>query len=205
MEILTFRKGRILWRSSKDNIFGSYFSIDNLACAYAYAYDDSMVHKFKVKNTLKLIDFSEMKTFKYLYETLKDDDLELFKFTTGYGLTELVHENKYYSMCYYKNKPKFEPKLCIIGFHKKDDIDYINLKFMKMICKLGYDGIRMPSKYVFQTVREKLQFGDFIYKLIKKHPEYQYDEDFFLCDSKKDLDLIQSYTLENAPLCKNFE
>jgi hypothetical protein len=146
-----------------------------------------------------------MKTFQYLYENLKDDDLALFKFATGYGLTELVHESKNFVMCYYKNKPKFEPKLCIIGLHKEDDTDYINLKFMKMICKLGYDGIRMPSKYVFQIVRTKLQFGEFIYKLIKKHPEYRYNEDIFLCDSNKNLDLIQSYTFEKAPICKNLQ
>jgi hypothetical protein len=207
MEILTFRKGRILYRSPqserKSHIFGHYFSVDDLACAYAESYN-SKIYKFKTKNTLRLIDFSELKTFEYMYNNLKGDDLELFMFTTGYGLTYLTNEDKNDVCCYYKNKPKFQPKLCIIGQHKKDDVDYINLKFMKMICKLGYDGIRMPSKYVFQACRERLMFGDFLIKYFKTHPEHQYDEDYFLCKSEDHLEIISSDFIEDAQLCKNF-
>jgi hypothetical protein len=170
---------------------------------YANSYDNDKIYKFKTKKALKLVDFSNIKTFEYLYNNLKGEDLELFKFATGYGLTQLYHHDKTYVYCYYKNKPKFEPKLCIVGFQNESDTDYINLKFMKLICNLGYDGIRMPSKYVFQGTREKRNL-DWIYRFFNKHPEYQYDEDYFLCNSKDVMEIIESYYMEDAPICKKY-
>lgn len=207
MEILSFRKGRLLYRGPpsdrQKDIFGYYFSVDDLACWHADSRYNGKIYKFKTKQSLKLVDFSETKTFEYLYNTLKDKNLELFKIATGYGLTQLYHHGKEEVYCYYKNKPKFEPRLCLVGQHEEGDIDYTNLKFMKLICKLGYDGIRMPSKYIEQHPRDKKTF-DAVYRFFNKHEESIYNEDYFICNSKDVLEVIESYYVEDAPICKKY-
>jgi hypothetical protein len=200
MEILSFRKGRVLYRgvnSDRDkDVFGYYFSINDLACIYT----DNKIYKFKTKKALKLVDFSKIKTFEYLYKNLKGEDLEIFKFATGYGLTELYKEADGMVYCYYKNKPKFKPSLCVVGFFNDSDTEYINLKFMKLVCKLGYDGVRMSGQQ--EQVQRSKKTLDAVYRIFKQNEESEYNEDYFLCNAKDVLEISESYFIEDAPICK---
>ncbi len=206
MQTLTLRKGSKLYRvpasDTQKDIFGNYYSKTVLACFYAYEPDYNL-YTFKTKKSLKLIDFSKESTFEYLYTTLKEKDLELFKIITGYGLTELKLETKREILCYYKNKPKFQPKFCIIGFMNKLDEEqgiYLNKKFAKMLCNLGYDGVLIPTAYEFMWPRQK----HFLNKLFGYKESYstEYEEDMFICNPTEVLDVFKVEPASSSKLCK---
>ncbi len=207
MQTLTLRKGSKLYRApgeeTQKDIFGNYYSRTDLACLYAYEPDDNL-YTFKAKKSLKLVDFSKESTFEHLYTTLNEKDLELFKIITGYGLTELKLETKKDVLCFYKNKPKFKPKFCIIGFMNQMDEEqdlYLNKKFAKMLCSLGYDGVLIPTAYEFMWPRKK----HFLNKLFgyKESQTYEYDEDIFICNPSEVLDVFKVEMASSSKLCKS--
>lgn len=209
MKTLTLRKGSKLYRvpasDTQKDVFGNYYSRTNLACYYAQDTDDN-VYTFKSTRSLKLVDFSKESTFEYLYTTLKDKDLELFKIITGYGLTELRLETKDEMLCYYKNKSKFQPKFCIIGFinelDQSEDI-YLNKKFAKLLCSLGYDGVLIPTAYEFMWPRQK----HFLNKLFGYKESYssEYEEDIFICNPAEVLDVFKVELASSSKLCKDID
>ena len=73
---LKLKKGRILYRtpssSTKEGIYGHYYSIKKVAKAYTKSPRNiDTIYKFKTKNTLNLLDFSNEESFKFLDSKLE--------------------------------------------------------------------------------------------------------------------------------------
>ena len=206
MEVFVLRKGSNLYRSprieTEKHIWGNYFSRTDLACVYSRETENNL-YTFKTKKTLRFIDFSNINTFVFLYKTLEGKDLELFKIVTGFGIKELTLKEDDTMLCYYKNKPLFEPLFCIIGYmdQEDDEDEYLNKKFAKMLYKFGYDGVRIPGKYKFMSPR-KIKFYEHI---LGYNPQiaFQYEQDFFLYNPKDSVEINKIEEFSKSKLCKH--
>jgi hypothetical protein len=170
---LNLKKGKILYRtpSSLENegIFGHYYSTKQIASLYKTP-EKTSIYKFKTKKILKLLDFSNKDSFKFLDSKLKGKLHTAFQTFTGYGIKELhiVDTELNEDLCIYKNKPKYTIQLCPYtpALNSKE---FGNKTLSKELCKLGYDGYYMPQIYLDAQVTDE---------------DYVYHEEYFICDPK---------------------
>jgi hypothetical protein len=173
---LQFRKGRVLYRTpsseTEPGIFGNYYSIKSVAQLYQKRKDAvKETYKFKTKETLKLLDFSNMESFKFLDSKLKGDLHKGFQMFTGYGIKELhiYNTETKQDLCVYKNKAKYAIQLCPYT-PQINSKEFGNKTISKELCKLGYDGYYMPEIYL------DAQLSD---------DDLTYHKEYFICDPKK--------------------
>jgi hypothetical protein len=169
---LNLKKGKILYRTpsslSKEGIFGHYYSTKQVASLYKTP--EKNIYKFKTNKILKLLDFSNKDSFKFLDSKLKGKLHTAFQTFTGYGIKELhiVDKELNEDLCIYKNKPKFSIQLCPYtpALNSKE---FGNKTLSKELCKLGYDGYYMPQIYLDAQVTDE---------------DLVYHEEYFICDPK---------------------
>jgi hypothetical protein len=181
---LEFRKGRVLYRTpsslTDEGIYGHFYSIKKVAAMYVEHFkgSESKIYKFKTKKTLKLIDFSDIKTFEYLDKKLKNTSLHhIFQTFTGYGLRSLhiFDKESNEDFCLYKNKKAFEPMICDQVLDIVEG-EYGHKSFGKELCKLGYDGYHMPDHWQSAVY----------------DPEYElyFHKEYFICKPKESVEKI---------------
>ena len=180
---LEFRKGRVLYRTpsseTDEGIYGHFYSTKKIAALYVEHFSTvSKIYKFKTKKTLKLIDFSDIKTFEYLDNLLKNTSLHrTFQTFTGYGLRSLhIYDNETKEdLCLYKNKKAFEPVICdqVLDYVEGE---YGHKSFGKELCKLGYDGYHMPGHWQSAVYDEEY--------------ELHFHKEYFICKPKDSLEKI---------------
>jgi len=168
---LKLKKGRILYRtpssSTKEGIYGHYYSIKKVAKAYTKSPRNiDTIYKFKTKNTLNLLDFSNEESFKFLDSKLEGDLHKAFQIFTGYGIKELhvVVKESNDTLCIYKNKPKHTIQIYPYTPALKED-EFGNKTLAKALCSMGFDGYHMPGKY-----------SD------ARQVDPKYHEEYFICD-----------------------
>jgi hypothetical protein len=185
MSILTLRKNKVLYRTPsgelESQIFGNWYSKKSVARLYIGMFSDAKyVNKFKTTEELKLLDFTDIKTFEFLDKNLTGEHHKVFQQFTGYGLNELriaftnKKTGKEFVQCIYKNKPLHEIMIC-------PEPDSVNggepghLSLSKKICSFGFDGYFMPDKYMIpRDQKEKITFH----------------QEIFLCKPKNVLKLV---------------
>jgi len=182
---LNVKVGKLLFRSpssnTKSGIFGNFYSTKKVAKGYINGVnvvegenEVKKVYKFKIIKTLKLLDFSSIKTFEFLDTKFKEKPFyEQFQKFTGYGLTTLHIRYKFkdktkdFDRCVYKNKNKYEPRICDYLEDPSNPSNYLHKKLALEICKLGYDGYYMPEKYIWANVITRTIL---------------FEKEFFICD-----------------------
>lgn len=180
---LEFRKGRVLYRTpstlTETGIYGHFYSTKTIAAMYIEHFGTSQkIYKFKTKKSLKLIDFSDIKTFEYLDTVFKDTPIyETFQDFTGYGVITLHIRDKETGtdLCMYENKKAFEPMICDQVLHYVEG-EYGHKSFGKELCKLGYDGYHMPDKW-----RSAVYDPDY---------ELYFHKEYFICKPKESVEKI---------------
>lgn len=180
MSYISLRQGKVLYRTPSSNsehgIYGNFFSSYEIAKLYIENKPGSKkVVKFKSTQNLKLLNFGDINTFKYLDKTLKGKVHEMFQQWSGYGLTELsLYDYKKRELCLYDKKAKTTPIICDQLLDTLEG-EYGHKTLGKEFCKLGFDGYYLPEKYIrardFQLLDEDVLF----------HKEY------FICNSKEKL------------------
>jgi len=181
---LEFRKGRVLYRTpsseTDEGIYGHFYSIKSVAGMYVEHFkgSSSKIYKFKTKKTLKLVDFSDIKTFEYLDKHFKNTPIyETFQAFTGYGLRSLRIWDKETDeeLCVYKNKKALEPMICdqVLDYVEGE---YGHKTFGKELCKLGYDGYHMPNNW--QSAAYEPDYDLYFHK------------EYFICKPKDSLEKI---------------
>jgi hypothetical protein len=110
-----------------------------------YAQSSKYVFRFETQRDMILLNLESENDYKNVYNSLGKRDQKVFSHVSGYNKTFIDHED-----CYYSGKSKTKIKYCTEGFYTRNDEktdNYAMLKYIKILCKLGYDGIYIPPIY----------------------------------------------------------